>query len=46
MALRTDERVVEYINQDAIITANAKPRTLALDQVLTEIEMDENYQQQ
>ena len=46
MALRTDEKVIEFINQEAIRTTGLKPKTLTLDQVLVEIERDETYQMQ
>ena len=43
MALRTDEKVIEFINQEAIRTTGLKPKTLTLDRVLVEIERDETY---
>lgn len=44
MALRTDERVVEFIDVDAIKIPYSS-RILVLDQVLVEIERDELYEQ-
>ena len=43
MGLRTDERVVDFIDVDAIQLANHKAKMLTLDQVLTEVEKDERY---
>ena len=43
MALRTDERVVDFIDVDAVKVAAQKPKVLTLDQVLIEMELDETY---
>lgn len=44
MALRTDERVVDFIDVDAVKLATEKYRVLTLDQVLIEMELDETYE--
>ena len=44
MALRTDSRVVDFIDMDAVRVAGAKQKVLTLDQVLVEIEQDEAYE--
>ena len=44
MALRTDERVVDFIDVDAVKVASAKAQVLTLDQVLVEVERDEAYE--
>lgn len=44
MSLRTDERVVDFIDVDAVKVAAAKDKILTLDQVLLEIERDETYE--
>ena len=44
MALRTDQRVVEFIDLDAVKVASSKQKVLTLDQVLVEIERDEMYE--
>jgi hypothetical protein len=44
MALRTDERVVDFIDADAVKLATEKHRVLTLDQVLIEMELDETYE--
>ena len=44
MALRTDSRVVDFIDMDAVKVAAAKQKILTLDQVLVEIERDEVYE--
>jgi hypothetical protein len=43
MALRTDERVVEFIDVEAVSLPNSKKK-LTLDEVLVEIERDEIYE--
>jgi hypothetical protein len=43
MKLRTDERIVEFIDIDAIKTADTN-RVLTLDEVFSEIEKDEMYE--
>jgi hypothetical protein len=43
MALRTDERVVEFIDVDAVQIPYSNKR-LTLDQILEEIERDELYE--
>ena len=43
MQLRTDERVVGFIDADAVQVAGGN-RILSLDEVLVEIEKDENYE--
>jgi len=43
MALRTDERVVDFIDTDAVKLANERSKILTLDQILIEIELDETY---
>ena len=44
MALRTDNRIVDFINADAVKVATFKPKVLTVDQVFTEIERDEIYE--
>lgn len=44
MALRTDERVVDFIDADAVKLATEKQKILTLDQVLIEMELDETYE--
>ena len=44
MALRTDERIVEFIDTDAVKLAGSK-RGLTLEEVLVEVEKDEMYGQ-
>jgi hypothetical protein len=44
MSLRTDERVVEFIDVDAVKVPYTKDRVLTLDEVLVEIEKDELYE--
>lgn len=44
MALRTDSRVVDFIDTDAVRVAGAKQKILTLDQILVEIERDEAYE--
>lgn len=44
MALRTDARVVEFIDMDAVKVAAVKQKILTLDQVFVEIERDEVYE--
>jgi len=41
-AVRTDERVVDFINKEAVKVPYSK-RTLTLDELLNEIESDEVY---
>lgn len=43
MSLRTDERVVEFIDVDAVKVPYSK-RILTLDEILAEIEKDEVYE--
>ena len=43
MSLRTDERIVEFIDVDAVKVPYSK-RILALDEVLQEVEKDEMYE--
>jgi hypothetical protein len=43
MALRTDDRIVDLIDMDAVKVA-ARPKVLTFDQVLVEIEKDEMYE--
>ena len=45
MTLRTEQRVVDFIDVDAVKVAGVKRKVLTLDQVLTEIERDETYEQ-
>ena len=45
MTLRTEQRVVDFIDVDAVKVAGVKKKVLTLDQVLTEIERDETYEQ-
>jgi hypothetical protein len=44
MSLRTDERVVEFIDVDAVKVPYTTNRILTLDEVLAEIEKDEVYE--
>lgn len=44
MALRTDSRVVDFIDTDAVRVAGAKQKILTLDQILVEIERDEVFE--
>lgn len=44
MALRTDERVVDFIDANAVKVASAKAKVLTLDQVLVEVERDETFE--
>jgi hypothetical protein len=44
MALRTDERIVEFIDIDAVKIPNST-RILTLDEILVEVERDEIYEQ-
>lgn len=44
MALRTDERIVEFIDIDAVKIPNSN-RKLTLDEILVEVERDEIYEQ-
>lgn len=44
MQLRTDSRIVDFIDIDAVKVAAAKPKVLVFDQVLVEIEKDEMYE--
>ena len=43
MQLRTDERVVGFIDADAVQLAGSS-KVLTLDEVLVQIERDENYE--
>jgi len=43
MALRCDERIVEFIDVDAVKVAYSK-RVLSLEEVFTEVEKDETYE--
>lgn len=43
MRLRTDERVVDFIDQDAVLVPYTK-RKMTLDEVLVEIEKDEMFE--
>ncbi len=43
MHLRTDERVVDFIDVDAVRVAYSK-KTLSLDEILTEVEKDELFE--
>ncbi len=43
MAMRCDERVVEFIDVDAVKVAYSK-RVLTLDEVFGEVEKDETYE--
>jgi hypothetical protein len=43
MKLRTDDRVVDFIDVDAVKLAYSS-KILSLDEVLTEIEKDELYE--
>lgn len=45
MALRTDSRIVSFINENAVKVASVKPKVLTLDEVLVEVEKDEIYEQ-
>jgi hypothetical protein len=42
MALRTDERVIDFIDCEAVKKASSN-KTMTLDAVLLEIEKDERY---
>ena len=44
MALRTDERVIDFIDVDAVKVASTKSKLMTLDQVLVEVERDETYE--
>ena len=44
MRLRTDEKVVDFIDVDAVQLPNDKKIILTLDQVLVEIERDEMFE--
>lgn len=44
MALRTDDRIVDFIDMDAVKVAAVRPKVLTFDQVLVEIEKDEMYE--
>lgn len=44
MKLRTDERVVDFIDADAVKLPYTTNRTLTLDEILAEIEKDEMYE--
>ena len=44
MALRTDERIVDFIDVDAVQLPGVSGRKLTLDEVLVEIEKDELYE--
>ncbi len=43
MALRTDDRVVDFIDQDAVLVPYTKKK-MTLDEILVEIEKDEMYE--
>ena len=43
--LRTSDKIVNFIDVDAVKTAAAKPRVLSLDEVIVEVEKDEMYEQ-
>ena len=45
IALRTDEKIVDFIDANAVKVASAKEKILTLDQVFSEIERDESYEQ-
>ena len=45
MHLRTEQRVVDFIDVNAVRVAAQKKKILSLDAVLTEIERDETYEQ-
>ena len=45
LALRTDEAIVDFVDADAIKCANALGTILTLDQVFTEVEVDEHFEQ-
>ena len=45
MALRTERRIIDFIDVDAVKVAGVKRKIMTLDQVLTEIERDETYEQ-
>ena len=45
MKLRTDERVVDFIDNPAVKVASSKEKVLTLDMVLLEIERDETFEQ-
>lgn len=44
MQLRTDTRIIDFIDIDAVKVAAAKPKVLTFDEVLVEIEKDEMYE--
>jgi len=44
MALRTDDRIVDLIDVDAVKVGAVRPKVLTFDQVLVEIEKDEMYE--
>lgn len=44
MALRTDDLVVDFIDADAVRCTDYKRTVLTLDQVLTEVDKDEQYE--
>jgi hypothetical protein len=44
MALRTDDRIVDFIDMDAVKVVAVRPKVLTFDQVLVEIEKDEMYE--
>jgi len=44
IALRTDERVMDFLDREAVKVPYSK-RTLTLDDLLTEVERDETYEQ-
>lgn len=46
IALRTDDMVVDFVDVDAVRMTNSKKTILTLDQVLSEIEKDEVYEQE
>lgn len=45
IALRTDEAIVDFVDADAIKCANSLGSVLTLDQVFTEVEVDEHFEQ-
>ena len=45
MSLRTDQRVVDFIDVDSVKVACAREKIMTLDQILIEIELDEQYEQ-
>ena len=44
MRLRTDEKIVDFIDADAVKLPGTIKKILTLDQVLVEIERDEMYE--